>query len=281
MNVSIVIPVYNEAACLDACLRAIAVQTVMPTEVIVVDNNSSDDTIAVARRFPFVTVLREKRQGVVHARNRGFNAARGDIIGRIDADTVIARDWVAQLQTIFADTRISAVSGAITYHDLPWQDQVGRLELYFRQRIARGMGDNVFLQGANMGLRRSAWRKTRSKVCDNGGLHEDFDLAIHVHRANLKVVFNKNLQATLSLRRFDSTMIDFWHYAWLSPKTYALHGLHCQRHMYSVIWLVLWFYWPIKLIYRAYDPVTERMSLTKFLTSTAEIGRVNPATFVD
>jgi len=112
----------------------------MPTEVIVVDNNSSDDTIAVARRFPFVTVLREKRQGVVHARNRGFNASRGDIIGRIDADTVIARDWVAQLQAIFADTRISAVSGAITYHDLPWQDQVGRLELYFRQRIARGMG---------------------------------------------------------------------------------------------------------------------------------------------
>lgn len=281
MNVSIVIPVYNEAACLDACLRAIAVQTTAPTEVIVVDNNSSDNTVRVAERFPFVTVLREPRQGVVHARNRGFNAANGDIIGRIDADTLIAPDWVAQLQVIFADASISAVSGAIAYHDLPWQTHVGRLELYFRQRIAKGMGDEVFLQGANMGIRGSAWRKTRPKVCGNGGLHEDFDLAIHARKANLKVVFNKNLQATLSLRRFDSTMLDFWHYAWLSPKTYARHGLHSQRHMYSVIWLVLCFYWPIKLIYRAYDPLTERMSLTKFLTSTPATGRVNPATFVD
>jgi glycosyltransferase involved in cell wall biosynthesis len=281
MNVSIVIPVYNEAACLDACLRAIAVQTVTPTEVIVVDNNSSDGTVSVAERFPFVTVLHERRQGVVHARNRGFNAVRRGIIGRIDADTIIAPDWVAQLQAIFADTSISAVSGAITYHDLPWQAQVGRIELHFRQRIAKGMGDEVFLQGANMAIRRSAWRKTRSSVCDNAGLHEDFDLAIHARQANLKVVFDKNLQAMLSLRRFDSTMLDFWQYAWLSPKTYARHGLSSQRHMYSVIWLVLCVYWPIKLIYRGYDPIAERMSLTKFLTSTAPTGRVNPATFVD
>ena len=281
MNVSIVIPVYNEAACLDACLRAIAVQTVVPSEVIVVDNNSTDNTIAVAQRFSFVTILRAPRQGVVYARNRGFNAARGDIIGRIDADTLMARDWVAQLLSIFNDASISAVSGAITYHDLPWQTQVGRLELYFRQRIAKGMGDEVFLQGANMAIRRGAWRKIRPSVCNNGGLHEDFDLAIHAHKAKLQVVFDKKLQATLSLRRFDSTMVDFWQYAWLSPKTYARHGLHSQRHMYSVIWLVLCFYWPIKLIYRAYDPVAERMSIVKFFTSTSEIGRVNPATFVD
>ena len=281
MNVSIVIPVYNEAACLNACLRAIAVQTVAPTEVIVVDNNSIDGTLAVARRFPFVTILRERKQGVVHARNRGFNAAKGDIIGRIDADTIVAADWVEQLQTIFADGSLAAVSGAITYHDLPWQEQIGRLELYFRQRIAAGMGDEVFLQGANMAILRSAWRKTRRTVCDNGGLHEDFDLAIHAHQAKLKVIFDKNLHATLSLRRFDSTIIDFWSYAWLSPKTYARHGLRSQRHMYSVIWLVLCFYWPIKLLYRAYDPVAERLSLTKLLTSTATAGRVNPATFVD
>lgn len=280
MNISIVIPVYNEAACLDACLLAIALQTVMPTEVIVVDNNSSDNTIAIAKRYPFVTLLRERRQGVVHARNRGFNAARGDIIGRIDADTIVSSDWVARLQAIFADTSIAAASGSITYHDLPWQAQLGSLELFFRQRIADGMGDEVFLQGANMGIRRSAWLKIRSAVCSNGGLHEDFDLAIHAHQAGLKVVFTKELQATLSLRRFDSTLIDFWSYAWLSPKTYANHGLSSQRHMYPTIWLVLGFYWLIKLLYHGYDPITERLSLTKLFTP-ANVGRVNPATFVD
>ncbi|MEO8105161.1 MAG: glycosyltransferase family 2 protein [Candidatus Saccharibacteria bacterium] len=280
MNISIVIPVYNEAACLDACLLAIAHQSVMPTEVIVVDNNSSDDTIAVARRYPFVTVLRERRQGVVHARNRGFNAARGDIIGRIDADTIISSGWVARLQIIFGDASIAAASGSISYHDLPWQTQLGSLELFFRQRIANGMGDEVFLQGANMGIRRSAWLKIKSTVCNNGGLHEDFDLAIHAQRAGLRVIFARDLRATLSLRRFDSTLIDFWSYAWLSPKTYADHGLTSQRHMYPTIWLIVGFYWLIKLLYHSYDPISERMSLTKLLTP-ANVGRVNPATFVD
>src|SRR4051812_42172740 len=101
MNVSIVIPVYNEADQLAACLQAIARQTVRPLEVIVVDNNSTDGTAAIAKRFPFVRLLTEKKQGVVHARNTGFKATRGGIIGRIDADTILPPTWVAQVQTIF------------------------------------------------------------------------------------------------------------------------------------------------------------------------------------
>jgi glycosyltransferase involved in cell wall biosynthesis len=86
-NISIVIPVYNEAERIAACLESIAAQTVTPLEVIVVDNNSTDATVSIARSFPFVRVITAKCQGVIHARNRGFNAARGEIIGRIDADT--------------------------------------------------------------------------------------------------------------------------------------------------------------------------------------------------
>ncbi|HPG37472.1 MAG TPA: glycosyltransferase family A protein, partial [Candidatus Saccharibacteria bacterium] len=95
-RISVVIPVYNEAAALPACLEALAGQTAPPFEVLVVDNNSTDDSVLVAARYPFVTVLHEKRQGVLHARSLGFTAARGDIIGRIDADTEVAPDWIKQ-----------------------------------------------------------------------------------------------------------------------------------------------------------------------------------------
>jgi len=92
-KISIVIPVYNEESQLAACRDAISQQKESPFEVIVVDNNSTDSTVRVALSFPFVTLIREPRQGVMHARTTGFDAARGDIIGRIDADTILPPDW--------------------------------------------------------------------------------------------------------------------------------------------------------------------------------------------
>src|SRR5687767_9222428 len=109
MKVSIVIPVYNEADRLAACLQAISRQKVMPLEVIVVDNNSTDKTRTVALSFPFVKLVAEKRQGVVYARDTGFNLAEGDIIGRIDADTILPPAWTDQVINIFNDLKISAV----------------------------------------------------------------------------------------------------------------------------------------------------------------------------
>src|SRR5687767_1835934 len=95
LRVSLVIPAYNEESHLRACLDAVAAQTVRPFEVIVVDNNSTDTTVAIARSYSFVAVMHESQQGIVYARNAGFNAARGDIIARIDADTHLSPNWIA------------------------------------------------------------------------------------------------------------------------------------------------------------------------------------------
>lgn len=283
LRISIVIPVYNEAEALGACLRSISRQTFAPYEVIVVDNNSTDETVAVARSFHFVRVLRETKQGVVHARNTGFDAARGEIIGRLDADTILDGGWTMDVSRIMADPTIAAVSGSISYHDLPWRSTASRLELFFRQRIANSMGSEVFLQGANMALRRSSWLKVRSKTCRAKGLHEDFDLAVHLHDfrdPQQRVVFDPSLHANLSLRRFDSSYASFVPYALQNPRTYAVHGRTTQRSMYPAICLVLLFFAPIKLLHRGYDPLTERFSLTKLLAVPASI-RVNPANFVE
>ncbi len=281
MTVSIVIPVYNEADHLAACLEAIARQTVLPYEVIVVDNNSSDATILTAERYPFVTVLTETRQGVVHARNRGFDAARGDIIARIDADTMIGTDWLATIQTLMANPATAALSGSVTYYDFPHEELAGSIDLWFRRRIARGMGGEVFLYGANMALRRSVWRRVRRQTCAAHGMHEDFDLAIHIHWLGATVVFDERLQAAVSLRRLDSSLAAFWHYAWLNPKTYARHGLKSQSHMYLAIWLVLLFFWLIRLLYRGYDAPSNRFLWSTLLAYDHPVARVNPATFVE
>jgi glycosyltransferase involved in cell wall biosynthesis len=280
LKVSIIIPVYNEGDHLAACLSAIAEQTVAPHEVIVIDNNSTDNSRHVAARFPFVTLITEKKQGVVHARDAGFNLASGDIIGRIDADTMIEPGWIATVQKLFEGSALDAVSGAVSYHDLPWKRFLASLDLGFRQWIANGMGDQAFLYGSNMAVRRRSWNQVRSDVCRTGGLHEDFDLAIHLASHKQTVRFDRRLRAAVSLRRFNVSLSNYWQYVWLSPKTYSLHGRHNQRRMYPVVTLVVSCYFIIQLLYRSYDPETDTISFSNFFLQRSPL-RVDPTAFVD
>lgn len=280
LQISIVIPVYNEADELDSCLRAIACQSSQPYEVIVVDNNSTDNSADLAGSYSFVTVISESRQGAIHARNTGFNAATGDIIGRIDADTRVSPNWVQQLQNIFSDPTVDAVSGGVSYHDLPWRRFLTRLDHGFRQWIADGMKREVFLFGSNMALRRVAWENVKDTVCNRGGMHEDFDLAIHLHDYTDGVVFDDRLHADVSLRRFNTALTNYWSYVWMSPRTYSQHGRTSQMRMYPVIWLVILSYFGIKLLYKSYDPANKTMAFKNLWLSRAPL-RVDPTSFVD
>jgi glycosyltransferase involved in cell wall biosynthesis len=281
MNVSIVIPVYNEAEHLGACLEAISRQTVQPYEVIVVDNNSTDATVAIAERYPFVTLLKELRQGVVYARDRGFDATRGQIIGRLDADSLIAPDWVATVQQLFNDdTELTAVTGKIRYYGLALSTRLDVIDLRIRRRMARLLGREVALQGANMALRRSSWQQISPLLCRRGGMHEDFDLAIHLAGHGHKVTFDDRLTAAIDCRRLDSSWSEFWIYAWLAPKTYARHDLKSRRHMYPVVMLAIACYLPLKLLHRGFNAETERFSWRQLFVSPSMV-HVNPATFVD
>ncbi|HVX56762.1 MAG TPA: glycosyltransferase family A protein [Candidatus Saccharimonadales bacterium] len=275
-RVSIVIPVYNEAAHLAACLQAIAAQTVTPYEVLVVDNNSTDESAAVAARFDFVTLLREPRQGVVHARNRGFEAARGALIARIDADTILPAHWIAQVQAIFRASDVAAISGAPHYYDFPLPALADAIDHPLRSRLARKLRNTNFLWGANMAIRRTAWQQVRDALCSDNHMHEDFDLAIHLQEQGLQVCYDARLTASVSSRRIDSRFLAFVRYTLVSPRTYALHGLRSRYHMYPTL-VVCWLcYLPARVIYRAYDPETQSYSLTQLLAAGSS--RVDPTT---
>lgn len=279
VNVSIVIPVYNEEAILPACLEAIAKQTVRPKEVIVVDNNSTDNSVLIAKRFPFVKVIHEKRQGVIFARDTGFNAVRGDVIGRIDADTLLAPNWVEMVQHIMSDSSVDAVTGRVTYHDIAWGPLMNYIDLGIRSYLARVLGDEVAMQGANMAMRRRTWLIVRNAVCRTGGMHEDLDLTVHTTASGYRVIFDKSMVVSLGYRQLESSYKKFSHYVMLTPKTYAIHGLHSQRHMYPFCYLALACFLPLKILHRGYDRDTATFSWAKAMG--AGENRVNPATFVD
>lgn len=279
LSVSIVIPVYNEAEHLAGCLDAISRQTIAPLEVIVVDNNSIDNTREIAAKYSFVKVISEKKQGVVYARSAGFDYAMGEIIGRIDADTIISNNWVETIKKIFSDSAVDAVSGSVYYYDLPTPKLSGFFDLLFRQHLANQLGDEVFLFGSNMAMKKTIWNDIRTLLCNKSGIHEDFDMAIHAEEQGAKVVFDASMKAAISLRRFDGNIKDFWQYATLSPLTYAKHGRTSQKHMYLVIFVVVTMHWFIRLNHLIYQSRKQKISLRRLLGLSH--ARVNPATFVE
>lgn len=276
-DISIVIPAYNEEEFIADCLDAIASQTVTPKEVILVDNNSSDKTAEIASNYPFVKVIREKRQGVVYARDTGFDTAKGEIIGRIDADTIIPSNWVEKVEFIFKNPDVDAVSGTMHY-DVGLAKLVDTIDLFFRKRLARLLAETntIYLQGASMAMRNSAWRHTRKIMCRKGNMHEDFDLAIHLQEYGHTVQFDERLHAKISARRTDVGFLQFANYVFMSPHTYAQHQLKSRRHMYTVVALAIAFYVPARILYRGYDPQQERFTWSKVFAPSATAGRVDP-----
>ena len=280
LAVSIVIPAYNEVDQIGRCLEAIADQTSKPDQVIVVDNNSNDGTAAIATRFPFVTVVCEKRQGVVHARNTGFDMACGDIIGRVDADTIVAPDWVATTRRIFANSNVGAVSGSVGYHHAPYAKFFSKIDSGLRHYLAWSLGSEVALQGANMAVRASAWRASRGRMCNRGGLHEDFDLSIHLREAGFSTKFEPSLRVTVAFRQAGTSWPSFARYTMLSSGTYAQHNRWRRIYMYPVVGLALVSYPLLRILYLGYDEQKDGFSVRTWLRASG-VSRVNPATFVD
>jgi glycosyltransferase involved in cell wall biosynthesis len=113
IGVSIIVPVFNAADTLGACLESLVQQDIRPEgyEVIVVDNNSSDGSMGIARRYQSVRVLRERRQSAYAARNRGLRAATGRFIAFTDADCVARRDWLVRLRERINEPHTFVVMG--------------------------------------------------------------------------------------------------------------------------------------------------------------------------
>jgi len=236
--------------------------------------------VAIAQSFPGVQVIREPRQGVAHARSRGFDAAQSDIIARIDADTRLPDDWTSKVRKIFAEGSVAAVSGAIFYHDMAASDVEFAFDSRIRAWLGRKMRDRGFLLGSNMAIRRDAWSAVSDTLCAESAQHEDLDLAIHVSESGRPVVYESQLLTGVSGRRIDTDIVDFIRYLRSMPRTYTVHNASEARYVYLVAAFVLLNYLPLRILYRGYDSEQQAFRFRK-LFGQHELRRVNPATYID
>lgn len=197
-TLSIVICTYNRADWLETCLASLEPQCQdgSRVEVIVVDNNSTDETKQISGGFcgrsqNFRYVFEEK-QGLSHARNRGMAEASGAYVAYIDDDARASADWVEQVFRFFAaNPGATAVGGPYKPFStvvIPnwFPVEYGGWHLGYGTRLT---SQNEWINGTNMIFRKQA-------LIDVGG----FDTSIGMSGTTVSYGEETNLQLRLRAR---------------------------------------------------------------------------------
>ncbi len=257
MRVSLVIPAYNEESVIRQCLIAAIYQSVPAHEIIVVDNMSKDRTAAIVRQMqdeypesPIILLSQDQDQGLIPTRNFGLNHATGDVLGRIDADSVVEPDWVEQVQRAFEEAATQAATGPVVYYDMPMRRFGLKADDKMRQLMLKlAKHQYHFLFGSNMALRRTAWETIRDETCldKKDEMHEDIDLSLHLAEHDLKVQYWPAMVSGMSARRLEDSPRDYRYYVTRFDRTYKAHNV---KKMALKAPMVVFFsvYFPAKLL---------------------------------
>jgi glycosyltransferase involved in cell wall biosynthesis len=240
LKVSVVIPCFNEEAVLEQCLVALSSQSIKPFEIIVVDNNCTDKTTDIARSYG-AKIIRETKQGLVHARDAGFKVAKGDLIAKLDADSFPSQNWIASMQLIFKNKNTQAASGTGYFYDAPCKRLVRYYRNFFAIWVNRLVLGHHMLWGSNMVLRRSAWRVINADICVMADIMEDLDIAIHINFAFGKkaIAYQPKLRVDISARRAMVSLKRNWFYLKMWPRTLGLHGYQRRIILWPAIGILL------------------------------------------
>lgn len=210
--VSVIVPVYNGADTIAACLESLLKQTypMDAYEVIVVENGSTDDTTRVVEQYP-VRLFHSEERGPASARNFGLARSEADIIAFTDADCIADSNWLSELVKPYVDPKIGGVGGAILAYDHHDRTIV---EMFSEEHsplvnFVSGAGEFLpHLYTANASYRRSLINRV---CCFNPHLvtAEDVDLAwrlqlqtgAKLHHAPQAVIYHRHRSTRAGLFR--------------------------------------------------------------------------------
>jgi glycosyltransferase involved in cell wall biosynthesis len=215
VRVSLIVPAYNEEKYISSCLESLKNQTYKDFEIIVVNNNSTDNTAKIAKKYT-IKVFLEKNKGYHYAANRGVKESRGKYITFCDADCIYPKDWLQKVMNEFDKFQdIIAVYGTAKFYDYntlinPISEIVSTLTL----KIGKLMGSNPTM-GFNFVIKKEAYLRAggyNPKIYNEIGL--DLELGKRLTKIG-PVKQNSGIVVYTSSRRFkkDGIIRTCW-YTW-------------------------------------------------------------------
>lgn len=199
MTISLIIPALNEEKYLPQTFASIKKLDRQPDEVILVNAQSDDKTVEIAQSFG-AKIVTVDRRSIGYSRQRGLEAATGDIVAYTDADTILPRHWLSTIVGHIEKDRVVGVFGGFRVPDGPWWY---RLYINVIQPLTNTIVYAIFkipfATGQNMAF-------DRKKALSAGGfpvnfkIAEDIEIARRV-QATGPIVFHQDFFVIASGRR--------------------------------------------------------------------------------
>jgi len=255
LHASVIVCTYNRATLLPRTLRSLQAQALRPGiewEVLVVDNNSSDDTRAVveafSRTFPNLRYSHEPQQGLAFARNHGIQAARGRVLLFTDDDVAPEADW---MQRILDGMEVHACDACGGFIAPEWESPPpawlterfhGILAIKAERTDTYEIkGGEPVPYGANMAFRREVFdhfglfdvtRGRRGKILASG---EDGELFGRMLAKGAKVMFFGDARVHHSVESFRLTKRYFRRWRYQTSRNLAeTRGVRGERRLFGV-----------------------------------------------
>lgn len=200
--VSVVVPAHDEEAVIEGTLRALAASDWPALELVVVDDGSTDSTLARVRALalarPLVVLTHAPNRGKAAALQRGIAASRGSLVVTVDADTLVEPDAIGHLARAFDGPAVGAVAGHVRVGaPEPWLGAWQSLEyvgcLNVERRALAALGCVTTVPGALGAFRRSALEASGGLSAET--LAEDTDLTLALLRAGWAVRYEDRARA--------------------------------------------------------------------------------------
>jgi len=205
-SLSVVVPTFRRPQSLERCLRALAIQTRPPDEVIVAcradDEASLDATSRLASEMPIRVVVCDQPR-LCAQMDLGVASATGDVVALTDDDAAPTEQWAERLMTLYSEPRVGAVGGRDVIRD-PAVDSTSSGEsvgtvtprgqpLGNHHREGLGVRDVDFLKGVNLSVRRRLWHVDLNLLGNGNQSHWELGTCLRIRRLGWRVLYDPQL----------------------------------------------------------------------------------------